>query len=113
MIYRRKTYKVDHSIVNEFNRHFNENLLPTQVKYGARLVGRWMRKESDEVTEIFAMWEYDSHEQCEEIEAKVRSDEAHMKCVQAWYEKIGRENIKYLFKEIKKEEFFENTVIRK
>lgn len=105
MIYRRKAYKVDPSIVNEFNRHFNENLLPIQVKYGARLVGRWMRKESDEITEIFAMWEYDNHEQYEEIEAKVGRDEAHMKRVQAWYDQIGRDNIKQLF-----EEFFENTV---
>ncbi len=36
MIYRRKRYKVNPQIVEEFNRHFNQTLLPTQLKYGAR-----------------------------------------------------------------------------
>ena len=39
MIYRRKTYIVEPSFIEEFNQLFNEILLPSQLKYGARLMG--------------------------------------------------------------------------
>jgi len=47
MIYRRKTYIVEPSFIEEFNQLFNEILLPSQLKYGARLIGRWMFDKDD------------------------------------------------------------------
>ncbi|MCT2536236.1 NIPSNAP family protein [Aquibacillus koreensis] len=110
MNYRRKMYKVAPSILDEFNKHFNQTLLPTQLKYGARLVGRWMTKENDGVIDIFAIWEYDSYEDYEIIENKVKSDEEHVKRVQKWFQKMGgREKLKEVFFSIE-QDFIETTV---
>ncbi|MFT4413822.1 NIPSNAP family protein [Fredinandcohnia humi] len=59
MIYRTKMYHVDPSILDHFNHHFNNTLLPTQLKYGARLVGRWMTKANSDFIEVLAIWEYE------------------------------------------------------
>ncbi|WP_339286989.1 NIPSNAP family protein [Paenibacillus sp. FSL E2-0201] len=112
MIYRRKTYKIDPQILLDFNEHFNQTLLPAQLKYGSRLVGRWSTEEIDGVVEVFAIWEYDSYEDYEKIESQVKSDEEHVKRVQAWFDKIGREKIKTFMKDKIKEEFIETTVPR-
>lgn len=112
VIYRRKTYKIDPQIVLDFNEHFNQTLLPAQLKYGSRLVGRWSTEEIDGVVEVFAIWEYDSYEDYEKIESQVKSDEEHVKRVQAWFDKIGRENIRRFIKDKTKEEFIETTVPR-
>ncbi|MBM6619553.1 NIPSNAP family protein [Bacillus suaedaesalsae] len=110
MIYRRKKYIVDESIVEEFNLHFNKTLLPTQLKYGSMLIGRWMTKVNDGKVEIFAIWEYNSYTDYEEIERKVRSDEAHVERVRKWYEKMGgRDYLKNYFLKID-EDFLESTV---
>ncbi|SES27690.1 NIPSNAP protein [Gracilibacillus ureilyticus] len=112
MIYRRKTYQIDPSVLEPFNEHFNATLLPAQLKYGARLVGRWMTKETDGMIEIFAIWEYDSYEAYETIETKVKSDKAHVKRVQQWYQKMGgKEKLKDLFFKIE-QDFVEATVPR-
>ena len=110
MIYRRKTYKVDSQIVQDFNQHFNENLLPAQLKYGARLVGRWMTTENTGTTEIFAIWEYNSYEDYEKIESCVKNDQAHVNRVQDWLNQIGREKIDAYLKDEVKEDFLETTV---
>ncbi|MFS1513724.1 NIPSNAP family protein [Chengkuizengella sp. SCS-71B] len=113
MIYRRKTYKIEASLRSEFNLHFNKTLLPTQLKYGARLVGRWMTKgkNKDEI-EIFAIWEYDSYEDYINIENKVRSDKEHVNRIQDWFEKIGgREKLKKYLKDEIKEDFLETTLL--
>ncbi|MCA1054026.1 NIPSNAP family protein [Rossellomorea aquimaris] len=110
MIYRRKMYKLHQSIVAEFNEHFNQTLLPTQLKYGARLVGRWMTEEKDGEIEIFAIWEYDSREEYERIEARVRNDAPHVERVQGWFKKMGgRENLKKVFHQID-QDFLTSTV---
>jgi hypothetical protein len=110
MIYRRKMYKVAPRIVEEFNEHFNQTLLPTQLKYGARLIGRWMTTHDNDAVEIIAIWEYNSHEDYERIEEKVRSDEAHVKQVQDWFAKMGgRESLKDVFFKID-QDFLESTV---
>lgn len=112
MFYRRKYYMVKKEIVESFNQHFNQTLLPAQLKYGTRLIGRWLLPAQDDLVEIFAIWEYDSREAYESIEAQVRGDQAHIKRVQAWYEKHGgKEHVieKYII-EIKNEEII-NTVI--
>jgi NIPSNAP len=110
MIYRRKMYRVSPRIIDDFNLHFNRTLLPTQLKYGSRLVGRWMKEEADGTVEVFAIWEYDSFEEYERIEAKVRGDAAHVKRVQDWYGKWGgRENLKEHFYRID-QDFIDSTV---
>jgi len=112
MIYRRKTYIVDPSFVEEFNVLFNDILLPSQLKYGARLIGKWMMNKDEERTEVFALWEYDSFQQYEEIETNIKSDEEHVKRVQQRLDEIGRNRLKRVLKEEIKQEFIESTVLR-
>ncbi len=89
MFYRRKFYIVKKEFVEIFNTHFNNTNLPNQLRYGARLVGRWMKENNDDTVEIFAIWEYNTYEEYLDIESKVRSDKAHVKRVQDWYLKNG------------------------
>ncbi|WP_226673434.1 NIPSNAP family protein [Rossellomorea aquimaris] len=89
MFYRRKYYTVKNDFVEIFNQHFNNTNLPNQLKHGSRLVGRWMKDRGDGTSEIFAIWEYDSYEDYVGIENKIRSDEAHVKRIQEWYEENG------------------------
>ena len=112
MIYRRKTYIIEPSFIEEFNALFNDILLPSQLKYGARLIGRWMIIKDEENTEVFALWEYDSFQEYEEIETKIKQDEEHVKRVQKRFDEIGREKIKKVLKEDIKQEFIESTVSR-
>jgi len=94
MFYRRKFYTVKTDFAEKFNEHFNNTNLPNQLKYGARLVGRWMKDNKDNTVEIFAIWEYDSYEDYIEIENNVRGDGAHVKRIKDWYEKNGgREHV--------------------
>lgn len=97
--------------IHEFNQLFNEILLPTQLKYGAKLIGRWMTEENDGIIEVFALWEYDSQEQYEEIENKIRADQEHVKRVQNRFDQIGRENLKQFFVKIE-QDFVVSTVPR-
>ncbi|MFB4166808.1 NIPSNAP family protein [Virgibacillus sp. JSM 102003] len=111
MFYRRKFYIVKKEFVDIFNAHFNNTNLPNQLKYGARLIGRWMKGNADNTAEIFAIWEYDSYEEYLEIESKVRSDKSHVNRVQDWYQKNGgKEHVyeKYII-EVRNEEL-ESTV---
>lgn len=112
MIYRRKTYIVASSFVEEFNALFIEILLPSQLKYGARLVGRWHTPLDDDNSEIFALWEYDDIEQYEGIERKIRADEEHVKRVQERFDQIGRDRMKEVIRKEIKQEFFTSTVDR-
>ncbi|MEK4578828.1 MULTISPECIES: NIPSNAP family protein [Bacillus] len=89
MFYRRKYYVVKNEFIEIFNDHFNDTNLPNQIKYGSRLIGRWMKDNNDGTTEVFAIWEYDSYEQYKEIESKIRSDKIHVKRIHDWYEKHG------------------------
>ncbi|MFD2699596.1 NIPSNAP family protein [Paenibacillus shunpengii] len=111
MIYRRKTYIVANSIVDEFNSLFNDVLLPSQLKYGARLIGRWQTTLNEDTSEIFAMWEYDTLEQYDEIESKIKSDVEHVSKVQQRFDAIGRDRLKEALQDIK-QEFFITTVDR-
>ncbi|WP_433750820.1 NIPSNAP family protein [Falsibacillus pallidus] len=89
MFYRRKFYIVKSEFVEKFNELFHEINLPNQLKYGSKLVGRWMMDRKDGTTEVFAIWEYDSYESYESIEKNVRSDEAHLKRIENWYNSQG------------------------
>ncbi|MDP4162733.1 MAG: NUDIX domain-containing protein [Bacillota bacterium] len=76
MIYRRKTYKIKPEKLEAFNAFFHNYLYPNQMKYGAKLVGRWVTETEDE---IVALWEYTSMEQYEEIESHIKKSELHQK----------------------------------
>ncbi|MCT2535177.1 NIPSNAP family protein [Aquibacillus koreensis] len=112
MFYRRKFYIVRSEFVDIFNDLFTRINLPNQLKYGSRLVGRWMKDLNDGTTEVFAIWEYDSHEAYIEIESNIRSDEAHVKRIQNWYEEHGgKANVfKQYFLEVRNEPI-ESTVV--
>ncbi|WP_214482226.1 NIPSNAP family protein [Bacillus sp. SM2101] len=110
MFYRRKSYIVKREIVEDFNKLFNDINLPNQLKYGSRLVGRWMKNNNDGTVEVFAIWEYDSYEDYLQIESKVTSDVAHVKRITDWFAKYGgRERVKEYILEMKNEPL-ESTV---
>lgn len=85
MIYKRKTYRVLPDKVSEFNKFFDEYLLPNQLKNGAKLIGRWVTETKDE---IIAFWEYPSYEEYLKIEERVRNDEMHQRA-QSQLQKLG------------------------
>lgn len=89
MFYRRKHYIVVDDFVAPLNELFSKVNLPNQLKHGARLVGRWMIPLDGGVTEIFAIWEYDSVESYRRVEEKVRGDRDHVKRIQEWYASHG------------------------
>ncbi|WP_301722712.1 NIPSNAP family protein [Planococcus shixiaomingii] len=65
-----------------FNKHFNRSLLPAQQKYGAHLIGRWMTNDAKDSVEVFAIWQYASMEEYQQIEQQVRNDREHMERVE-------------------------------
>ena len=69
-MYRMKTYTAVPENLPLFHAFFRDWLLPIQRRHGARLVGRW---ETDD-HRVVAVWEYDSLEAYESVEAAVRSD---------------------------------------
>lgn len=106
MFYRRKFYVIKKEFVEIFNVHFNETNLPNQLKRGARLIGRWMVPKDEETTEVFAIWEYDSYEDYQVIEANVRNDQEHLQRIKNWYEAHGGRDfvIKQYVLEVRNEE---------
>ncbi len=53
-----------------FHDFFHTYLLPVQRRHGARLIGRWEAEDG----RVIAVWEYDSREEYERIDAAVRAD---------------------------------------
>lgn len=72
MIYRMRTYAIVRENLGRFNEFFEEHLLPTQVRHGARLVGRW----STDDDRVVAIWEYDSRDEYDRIQRAVTLDPA-------------------------------------
>ncbi len=70
MIYRMRIYKANVAAVDAFNEFFNSYLLPVQLRAGARLIGRWQTEDC----RIVAIWEYDTVEAYQSIQAMVQSD---------------------------------------
>ncbi|MFY3791899.1 NIPSNAP family protein [Ureibacillus sp. MALMAid1270] len=106
MFYRRKSYIVKSDFLEEFNEHFNKTNLPSQLKHGARLIGRWMKDNKNDTYEVFAIWEYESYEKYQRIESNIKEDVAHLQRIKKWYEKNGgREHVyqEYIL-EVKNEE---------
>lgn len=79
MFYRRETYRVLQEKMNWFNEYFHEFVLPNQVKNGAKLIGRWVTEENDE---IVVMWEYPSFEEYLKIEERVLKDEMYKRAME-------------------------------
>ncbi|USH01301.1 NIPSNAP family protein [Grimontia kaedaensis] len=113
MFHRRKFYIVKSEFVDSFNELFNTINLPNQLKHGARLTGRWMKALESGDVEIFAIWEYDSKEAYEQIEAGVRADEAHSDRIEQWFaEHGGRKYIsEELIVEMRNEQIFSTSEI--
>ena len=72
VIYRMRTYAIVRESLQRFNEFFEEHLLHTQLRHGARLVGRW----STEDDRVVAIWEYDSRDDYERIQRAVTLDPA-------------------------------------
>jgi len=70
MIYRMRSYVVVPEQRAAFDAFFEDHLLPTQQKHGARLVGRWATDDG----RVVAVWEYDSPAELERIQAEVARD---------------------------------------
>jgi len=111
MFYRRKYYQVTPDFVEPFNQLFNEINLPNQLRQGTRLIGRWSCALNNGLVEVFAIWEYDSKEQYERIEARIRSDKDHVERIRSWYAAHGgRELIYRDYIKVRNEEIH-NTVV--
>ncbi|MFC3702858.1 NIPSNAP family protein [Reinekea marina] len=108
MFYRRKYYIVANQYLDEFNKLFNEVNLPNQLKHGTRIVGRWMLPLDENRVEVFAIWEYDSKDEYERIEANIRSDETHVQRIADWYKSKGGRDIVHRdwFLEVRNEEIY-------
>jgi hypothetical protein len=111
MFYRRKHYIIKAHFLDDFNNLFNEINLPNQIKHGSKLVGRWSMPINADDVEVFAIWEYDSKEAHERIEANVRSDEAHVSRINTWFEERGgRKHLsETVFVEIRNDEIFDTV----
>ncbi|WP_233530926.1 hypothetical protein [Paenibacillus alkalitolerans] len=70
-----------------------------------------MTEEREGVIEVFAIWEYNSHEEYQNIEKQVKSDKVHVKRVRNQHEKL-RKRGEGLLKEVPKEDFLLSTVPR-
>ena len=74
MLYRRKTYKIEAPMYETYTQFFHTYLLPNQLTHGAQLVGRWV---NEELTEIMALWSYDSRAHYETVDAAIRASKMH------------------------------------
>ncbi|MGF3105974.1 NIPSNAP family protein [Rossellomorea sp. DUT-2] len=74
MIYRMRTYKIFPEQYEVFTDFFHNYLLPNQLTFGSKLVGRWTNEKKNE---IVAIWKYDSIEKYEKIEKQIQKTELH------------------------------------
>ncbi|MFC4077682.1 NIPSNAP family protein [Salinithrix halophila] len=71
MLFRKRVYKIPPEMADDFNHYFNRFVHPVQMKYGAKLVGRWTNEGKTEVT---AIWQYAGLSHYEEIQKHVAAD---------------------------------------
>lgn len=71
LIWRYRRYEVRPERAEAFNTFFRDHLLPVQRDYGAILVGRW---QSEDRTQIIAIWAYGSRAHYEAIQGRVTAD---------------------------------------
>ena len=99
MIYRMRIYEGVRPNAAVFNAFFEQHLRPLQMRHGARLIGRWHTEDD----RIVAVWEYDSRERYEQIQAAVRGDPASAKAQEI------RKTLPALYRSMQ-ETFMESTV---
>lgn len=74
MIIKRKTYRIKDEKLNEINHFFHTCVFPSHVKNGAKLIGRWVNDNKDE---ILVIWEYSSQDHFERIESLLKNSEQY------------------------------------
>ncbi|KSU62673.1 hypothetical protein AS034_11220 [[Bacillus] enclensis] len=74
MVYRVRTYCIKPDVLETFNSFFHEFLLPNQLRFGAKLIGRWINEDK---TQITAIWEYKDKLQYINIEKKIKKTKLH------------------------------------
>jgi NIPSNAP len=70
VVYRLRIYQAVPEKLAAFHQFFREQLLPIQLRHGARLVGRWETEDA----RVIAIWEYDSAADYEQIRHAVNAD---------------------------------------
>ncbi|MEV6558446.1 NIPSNAP family protein [Nocardia sp. NPDC051756] len=70
VIYRMRIYQAVRENLAIFHEFFRTHLLPTQLRHGARLVGRWETEDG----RVVAVWEYDDRDAYERVQAAVAAD---------------------------------------
>ena len=71
MVFRCRQYDVTPGKLDAFNTFFRDRLLPVQLRHGAQLVGRW---QSEDGTQILAVWAYRDNASADAISEAVASD---------------------------------------
>lgn len=74
MVYRIRTYQIDPDKLERFSEFFHNYLLPNQLRFGSKLVGRWVNSDK---TSIMAIWEYKDPAQYKSIEEKIKRTNLH------------------------------------
>jgi hypothetical protein len=101
VIWRIRHYTVAPHQVAMFNNFFRDHRLPVQQRHDAKLVGRW---QSEDGTQIVAIWVYESKEHYHAIQARVAADTQSAEA-----QRIRRQMLEPLFLEME-EWFGESTV---
>ena len=99
MLYRMRIYRAVPANLAAFHEFFREYLLPTQLRHGARLVGRWQTEDH----RVVAVWEYDDRRAYERTDAAVRADPATQQA------QARRERLPTLFTAVE-ETFMSSTI---
>ncbi|MCA1053687.1 NIPSNAP family protein [Rossellomorea aquimaris] len=79
MVYRVRTYRINPQQLERFTTYFHEYLLPNQIRFGSRLIGRWVNESK---TSITAIWLYENKNQYHEIENKIKRTNLHKQAQQ-------------------------------
>lgn len=86
MFCRREIHKVCNGRLKEFNQYFEEYVKPNQLKNGAKLIGRWLTADENEV---LTMWHYQSFDDFLKIEERVIKDQLNQQA-EAQLLKLGK-----------------------
>lgn len=73
MFFRARRYIVAEGKADAFTAFFLQRMLPIEERYGGRLVGRW---QTEDESEVLALWAYQSREAAEQCAKSVGEDPA-------------------------------------
>ncbi len=74
MFCRREIHRISPERIMDINKLFDEYVLPNQLKNGAKLIGRWITEDKNE---IVTMWHYPNYGDYLKIEKRVKKDQLH------------------------------------